>query len=228
MQDATIIEVTYTELEEGLEAFVEAVSDLLSAESMVQECESGTPSGLTSLARAKWVRLRALEGEALRAWIGAEVERAHATILAACERIGCVLPEDQPEPVRQAVALAGRVADSLLAVVNRADLRRATTALLDALEGLYDALLDLEPPAKPPPSWTKEELIAETGVFDGSATSDRTMVRILGAAKIEGRKKGRKFGPSEVRRLIAAAQKGAPTDAARCIRAWRALLQRTD
>lgn len=77
MQDAKIIESAYTDLEAGLDAFVEAVSDLLSAERLGEACESGTPGGLASLARAKWSRLRALNGESLLAWIGAEVERAH-------------------------------------------------------------------------------------------------------------------------------------------------------
>jgi hypothetical protein len=227
MQDATIIEA-YTELEAGLDAFVEAVSDLLTADRMAHESESGTLGGLASLSRAKWLRLRALEGEHLRAWIGSEVELAHATIIGACERIGCVIPDDQPEPIRKTVALAARVADNLLAVASRADLRRMTPALLDTLDALCDALPDLEPPAEPLPSWSKDELIRETGVFDGSAISDRTMVRILGAAKIKGRKKGKRYGPSEVGSLIAAAAQGAPTDAERCARAWRALLQRTD
>lgn len=229
MQDATIIEATYSELEVGLEGFVEAVSDLLNAERIAQECQSETPSGLVSLARAKWSRLRALEGEALRSWIGAEVERAHATILAACERIGCVLPEDQPEPVRRAVALAGRVADSLLTVASRADLRRITPAILDALERLYDTLEALEPVPAPSPRWAKCELIDATGRPGIPAISDNTLQRVLRRAGLRGTRgvKGRSFGPTEVRRLIDAAPDAIPNEAARCVQAWNALLNHT-
>jgi hypothetical protein len=228
MQEATMIEATYAELEAGLEAFVEAVSDLLTADRMAQESESGTPGGLTSLARAKWVRLRALEGEALRAWIGAEVERAHATILAACERIGCVLPADQPEPVRQAVARAGQVADSLLTVASRTDLRRMAPPLLDAVEGLYDALEPLEAADPPLPRWTKDELREATAELGAPPISDNTLLRVLRAARLTGTRgvKGRKFGPAEVRRLIDAAPDAVPNEAARCVGAWTRLLNR--
>lgn len=222
------MEAMYSELEAGLDAFVEAVSDLLTAERMAEECESGPLGGLASLSLAKWLRLRALEGEPLRAWIGAEVERAHATILAACERIGCVLPEDQPEPVRQVVALAGRVAASLLAVTTRADLQRATPALLDALEGLYDALEPLEPAPAPSPRWTKPELIEGTAGPGVPAISDNTLQRVLRNAGLRGTRgvKGRRFGPTEVRRLIDAAPDAIPNEAERCVRAWTALLSR--
>lgn len=222
------MEATYSELEAGLDAFVEGVSDLLTAERMAQECETGTPSGLTSLARAKWGRLRALEGESLRAWIGAEVERAHSTILAACERIGCVFPEDQPEAVRRAVGLAGRVADSLLTVASRADLQHSTPALLDALERLYDALLDLEPTEPTEISlstWTAMELREATRCpLRSGAVSPRHFGRLLQQAGLGRGRKGRRFGPSEVRQLIESVRTGNHQDAQDWIRGWTALL----
>jgi hypothetical protein len=226
MQDATIIEATYTELEAGLDAFVEGVSDLLTVERMVPE--SGTLGGLASLSRAKWLRLQALEGESLRAWIGAEVERAHATILAACERIGCVLPADQPEPVRQAVALAGEVADSLLTVASRDDLRRMTPTLLDNLERLYDALEPLDSSHPPLSRWSKDELREATAELGSPPISDNTLLRVLRAARMTGTRgvKGRRFGPAEIRRLIDAAPDAVPNEAARCVEAWTRLLNR--
>ncbi|MGQ0627896.1 MAG: hypothetical protein ACT4PL_07320 [Phycisphaerales bacterium] len=229
MQDATIMEATYLELEAGLDAFVEAVSDLLTAERIAQECEIATPGGLTSLARAKWARLRALEGESLRAWIGAEVERAHSTILAACERIGCVFPEDQPEAVRRAVGLAGRVADSLLTVASRADLRRMAPTLLDTLEGLCKALEPLEAAPAPSPRWSKDELIAATAGPGVREISDNTLLRVLRHAGLRGTrgKKGRSFGRTELQRLIDAAPDAITNEAERCVRAWTALLNRT-
>lgn len=229
MQEAPINREAYTQLEEGLEALVEAVSYLLSAERMAQECESRTLGGLASLARAKWTRLRVLDGEALRAWIVAEVEGAHATILAACERIGCVLPQDQPEPVGPAVTLAGRIADILLSVASRADLRRMTPTLVDALERLYDALPDLEPPAKPLPSWSKDHLIAATAGPGVPAISGNILLRVFRAAGLRGTrgKKGRRFGPTEVQRLIDAAPDAIQNEAERCVRAWTSLVNQT-
>jgi hypothetical protein len=229
MQDATIMDAMYTELEAGLDLFVEAVSALLTADRMAQESESGTLGGLASLSRAKWLRLRALEGDRLRAWIGSEVERAHATILAACERIGCVFPEDQPEPVRRAVMLAGQVADSLLTVASRSDLRKLTPALLDSLEGLYDALEPLESSDPPSSRWSKDELREATAELGAPPISDNTLLRVFRAARLTGTRgvKGRRFGPAEVRRLIDSAPDAVPNEAARCVEAWNRLLNRT-
>lgn len=225
-----MMEATYLELEAGLDAIVESVSALLEAERMAQEGGSGSLGGLASFARAKWSRLRALEGESLRAWISAEVERTGATILAACERIGCFLPEDQPEPVRQALALAGRVVDSLRTVESRADLRKMTPTLVDSLERLYDALEPLETSDPPSPRWSKDELRDATAERAARAISDNTLLRVLRAAGLSGTRgaKGRRFGPTEVRRMIDAAPDAIPNEAERCVRAWSALLSRTD
>lgn len=227
-----MIEAAYTELEAGLEAFVEAVSDLLSAERMAQEVESGSlgPLGaLGSLARARWLRLRSLDGDALRAWIGAEIERVHGLIMVACERRGCLLPGDQPEAVRRAIGLAGQVADSLLTVGSRSDLRRLTPTLLDAVEGLYEALTPLESSPPPSPSWSKGELRKATAQHGVPPISDNTLVRLLRGADLRGTRgvKGRRFGPTEVRRLIDAAPDAIQNEAERCVRAWTALLNRT-
>jgi hypothetical protein len=211
------------ELAEALEGFVEAVSSLIEAEHWVQS------TATNSLSRARWLRLQALDGAALQAWIGAEVERANQSIMAACELGGCLLPEDQPEAVRNAIGLAERVADSLLAVGSRGDLRRLTPTLLDALEGLYGALEPLEAALAPSPCWSKDELIAATAGPGSPATSDNTLVRVLRRAGLRGTRgvKGRRFGPTEVRRLIEAAPEAVPNEAQRCIRAWTDLLDRT-
>jgi hypothetical protein len=124
--------------------------------------------------------------------------------------------------------LAGQVADSLLTVASRSDLRKMTPALLDSLEGLYDALEPLEAADPPSPRWTKDELREATEEPGARPISDNTLGRVLRAAGLSGTrgKKGRRFGPAEVRRLIDAAPDSVRNEAARCIRAWTRLLNR--
>jgi hypothetical protein len=224
MQDATKNQETVNDqLAEALAGFADDVSSVIEAEHWVQSAATN------ALSRARWLRLQALDGAALQAWIGAEVERAHQSVMAACELGGCLLPEDQPQAVRNAIGLAERVADSLLAVGSRGDLRRLTPVLLEALEGLYEALESLEATLAPSPCWSKDELIAATAGPGVPATSDNTLVRVLRRAGLRGTRgvKGRRFGPTEVRRLIDAAPEAIPNEAQRCVRAWTVLLNRT-
>ncbi|MBL8764056.1 MAG: hypothetical protein JNM07_07285 [Phycisphaerae bacterium] len=221
MQDAMNNRETYTdELSEALAGFADDVSSLIEAEHWVQS------TATNALSRARWLQLQALDGDALQAWIRAEIERAHQNIMAACERGGCVLPDDQPKHVREAIGLAERIADSLLNVGNRSDLRKLTTTIVDAVEGLYGSLSELESAPEPPPSWTKAELQRATAAPGVPATSARSMGRILYKSRLPRRKKGRRYGKAEVQRLIEVAPLAAPDEAERCVYAWTRLLNR--